>query len=230
MFLFDTGSIILTNRDGQKVRAGSLNGVSLDLNISLGEVGSQFKHPIKFVGGKSKWVGRAKAAQFNGALFSDLFFDVASTTGSTILNEQVATVPASPYQVQASPATGFADYGVTSAALVPLLAGVDYTVTAGGLYTFTAAQAGLAVRLRYTTTLTTGKTLMLTNQFQGIIPTFGVLLSGKYGSKQLVASLPQCASSKLGLSLVLEDWTTADFDFTAQSDNGLNIGYISLSE
>ena len=231
MFLFDTGSIILTNRDGQKVRAGSLNGVSLDLSVSLGDVGSQFKHPIKFVGGASKWTGRAKTAQFNGALFGDLFFDVAAASGSTIYNEQLATVPpTAPYTVQAGISTGFVDLGATSAALVPLLAGVDYTATAGGLYTFLAAQAGLAVRLRYSTTDSGGKTLSLTNQFQGIVPTFGVFLVGSYGGKQLIASFPQCASSKLSLALALEKWTTSDFDFNAQSDSSAYLGFISLSE
>ena len=206
---------------------------------------TQFRFPVKFVGGKVTATGTSELARFNAQAIGKLFFDVTPAVGSYAARlKENYTVDAITHLVTVVPpaaTTYYADLGICYAVgcvplvLVPVSAGHplqgEYTSSGTGIYTFNAADASAGVLVSYLYhSATVGKTVALTNTYQQLVTTFKVVLYGSYNGKQLVGVFNACISHQLSLALMLEDWTKANFKFEMQSDSSLNIGFISLSE
>jgi hypothetical protein len=156
----------------------------------------------------------------------------------TQLNE-AGTVPgSSAYTIQvANHATFVADLGVAYAATGTMLTPVasspstgQYTVSSGGVYTFSAGDANAALLFTYTYTTTGGTSLALTNMLMGSGPSFKLILNEQYQGKTLNLQLNSVIAPKLSLAFKNEDFMIPEFDFQAAADTAGNIGNVWLSE
>jgi len=94
----------------------------------------------------------------------------------------------------------------------------QYTVTAGGVYTFASADnvAGAVGLISYTYSLASvGTQLNITNQLMGFAPAIQVLLETVYNSNQFSVLLYSVIASKLSFTTKQEDFIIPEFDFEA---------------
>lgn len=165
-----------------------------------------------------------------------------ATTGGTGTGLTVnCTTTTSGFVVYApGPSTFATDLGVVNVGTgLPLTrvasapASGQYTVTAGGIYAFAAADQGQAVlaSFEYSAASTTGpKYVNITNQLMGYAPTFKAALDLSYLGKSMTLMLNNCISSKFSLPFKNDDFAIPEFDFAAFADASGNIGYMALAE
>jgi hypothetical protein len=107
----------------------------------------------------------------------------------------------------------------------------EYSVTAGGVYTFAAADTGLGVLISYTYTIAaTGSKIPFANQLLGVAPTFMAVLTERYDNKSLTLQLNACVANKLTFNTKQDDYTIPEFDFGAFADASNNVGSMSMIE
>jgi hypothetical protein len=232
MFEFGSGTLwgfpvsgnVATNPTPMKF--GTLQDVSLDISGDVKQLYGQKQFPEAVARGKCKITGKSKFAAINGKMFNDLFFGQPLGTGmiKTSLDE-AGTVPAvTPFNVTVVNAANFKqDWGVRYTATgVPLTRVASapvqgqYSVTAGGVYTFASADQNAQVLISYTfTASTTGTQLNITNQLMGFAPTIQVLLETVYNANQFSVLLYSVVASKLSFTTKQEDFIIPEFDFEA---------------
>lgn len=241
-YSFGIGALIALRTDSAvpaPAQFGTLQEVQLDLSYTVKELMGQFQAPAALARGALKITGKAKAARINAANFNNLFFGQTLTTGSTLtqLGEAASVPTASPYSVTvANHATFTADLGVAYAATGAMLTPVasapstgQYT-EAGGVYGFSAGDAGAALLITYGYTVTGGVGIALTNQLMGSQPSFKLVLSEQFQGKILNLALNSVIAPKLSLAFKNEDFLIPEFDFLAAADSAGAIGNIWLSE
>jgi hypothetical protein len=109
----------------------------------------------------------------------------------------------------------------------------QYSVnTATGLYTFSAADAGLSVyiNMQYTNSLATASQQTVLNLPMGYMPTFKADLTVNYLGKLTTFSFPMCAASKMNLAFKNEDFAVPDFAFEAFDPGNGQVMKWALSE
>jgi hypothetical protein len=106
----------------------------------------------------------------------------------------------------------------------------QYSVTAGGVYSFYQSDMGLGVNISYSYTVSTGQQITITGALLGVAPTFMAFFKGLYQGKQATLKLNVCMSTKLTFATKLEDWTIPEFDFEFAMDNTNTLGVLSLAE
>lgn len=222
------------------VQFGALQDVQLDFQFQVKELYGQFQFPLAVARSTARVSGKAKFARIAGRAFNDLFFGQTLAAGQKVTAfGELATVPASPFQVTAVNAATFVeDLGVIDADTGdPLLrvaatpAAGQYTVANGGTYTFAAADSGRKLLLSYTYTIAAnGQRLTIANQLLGHAPTFKAVLNEAYQGKTLQVELNQCISTKLMLPTKLQDFIIPEIDFSAFVDAAGNLGTLSLAE
>jgi hypothetical protein len=225
---------------------GVLQDISIDFDWTAKELYGQFQFPVAIGRGQGKISGKAKYARILGLVYTDIFFGQTPTTGQFGIAENEAdTIPATtPFTITVANAASYNDdlgvyYATGSQASgapfnrvsTPSGAG-QYSVNfSTGVYTFSSADAGMAVLVSYTYNVTTsGNKLTITNQLMGILPTFKATFYGVYQSKSTALRLNACAASKLSLPTKLDDWTIQEMDFMAFADATGTIGYLSTVE
>lgn len=249
MILFGTGHLIAvpTNlADGTAianptpVRLGVMQDVSVDLGVDLKTLYGSGKFPVAVGQGKAKTDIKAKYADISGAVLGSLFWGKTATNaikGAVI--DATATIPTTPFQVTAAPpssGTFVQDLGVRDATTGVVLTRVasapatgQYSVSAGGVYTFAAADTGKGVIYSYEYSAATGGQLFtLTNDVMGYTPSFAMILQQKYDGKTFALKFNRAVSGKLSLPLKNEDFTLSDFEATAFTDAADNLGYACL--
>ena len=144
------------------------------------------------------------------------------------------TVPATPFQLTPTlPGSGtwLNDLGVrntsgtnyTRVASAPVTG--QYSVSAG-VYTFAAADTGLALLISSEYSAATGGIIVpMTNQLMGYSPSFSVILYNDSKASKLALKLTNCQSDKLSLPFKNEDFVVADFGFFALDDGTGSAGY-----
>ena len=209
------------------MKFGTLQDVSLDISGDVKQLYGQKQFPEAVARGKCKITGKSKFAAINGKTLNDLFF--GQTMGAGMIKtslDEVATVPTTPFTVTVSNAAQFKqDWGVrysltgiplTRVASAPVLG--QYSVTAGGVYTFASADnvAGAVALISYTYSLAAvGSQLNITNQLMGFAPTIQVLLENVYNGNQFNVLLYSVVASKLSFATKQEDFIIPEFDFEA---------------
>ncbi len=129
------------------------------------------------------------------------------------------------------------DLGVRNAQAVPMTRVASapttgqYAVT-NGVYTFAAADTGRQVFIsyQYTTTQAGARSSNVQNLLMGNAPTFRCSLSQPFQGQVVTLVLPNCVSSKLGLSTKLDDFQVPEFEFDAFADAAGNVMTYSISE
>jgi hypothetical protein len=219
-------------------RFGVLQDAQVDFKGDLKKLYGQQQFAVAKARGKIDVTVKAKLAVLDPNLLNQLYFAQAGATGITLVADgEAQTVPAaSPYTVTVNNAAAFAmDYGVQYAAtqqqLTRLASGTpaqgQYTVSAGGAYTFAAADEGAGVLISYTyTSATRGETITLTNQLLGYAPNFRALLYNTTSGKFIALELFNCTASEISVPTKQEDFWIVDFNFDASVDATNTLGKI----
>jgi hypothetical protein len=201
---------------------GKVKSVDLEIAFNTKALTGQFQVPFDFLRGIAKITGKAKVAEISTLALMNLFFGVNSATGETLVQflEPGAIPGSSTYIVTvAQSATWVATKEVLYAATGLPFTKVASAPAAGefseaaGVYTFAAADAGKAVLISYSYTLTGGFNFTLTNQLQGDTPTFSVDFFNTKNGKPVTLTLPFCTSDKLGRGFKEDDFVNPEFDF-----------------
>lgn len=241
-FSFGTGQLFaLPVGGGAPLKFGALQDVSVDFQGDTKELFGQNQFALDVARGKTKITGKAGTGALDADLFNTLFFGGTTSVGQkkAAVNE-AASIPAGPgpYTITVTNgATFYLDLGVVVAAtgvayrqVATAPATGEYSVSAAGVYTFAAADEGVAVLITYLyTDATTGKTLQITNNLMGNTPKFQAVLSEVYEGKYVTLVLYSCVSNKLTMPLKQDNYTIPEIDFSAQDPGSGTIGFLSIS-
>lgn len=222
------------------VQFGTLQEIGFDMSFDAKKLYGAKQFPIAVGRGKGNLSFKAKMADIDGRVLSDLVFGQASSAGiKSTVNNFAAAVPAStPWTITISPpgsGTFAADLGVIDATTGAPLTRVATAPTAGqysvsvgtGVYTFASADANKAILIsyEYTATSTSAKYGLITNQYMGYSPFFSAVLNNSYQGKSITLHFNRCMSSKFSMPFKNEDFAVPDFEFEAMADDAGNIGY-----
>ena len=240
MLAFGTGNFygISSAANSTPRKFATMQDVQFDLQFTTKQLYGQNQVALDIRRGQAKFTGKAKFAQISGSMLNDLFFSQTATTGLLLSAVgEAGTVSATPFTVTVANSTTFdTDLGVVYAATgVPLTrvasapAQGQYSA-ASGVYTFNAADTGVAVLIDYLYTAATGGTkVALSNQVMGTTPTFMGVFSTTASGKNVTLKLNLCTSSKLSLQTKIEDYTIPELDFEVMADASNNIGTLSVA-
>lgn len=221
---------------------------SIEFQFEVKELYSQLGYPVDIARGKGKITGKAKVARVFAALYADIFFGAAVTTGEDNISEnENHTLTAGTGAITTlavTNATSFvADLGVyynaTGQGRFEYVTGApsangQYTTGTNGEYTFFSGDVGASVAISYVYTDSSGKTITITNNYMGYTPTFmGTFYQqrGTQGSSgQLTLRLNECVSSHLTIPSKIDDYSIQDMDFQAFSNGSNVVGTISTTE
>lgn len=232
---FGSGLMIAKNTaaNSQPIIIGALQDIQLTVDRKIENLMGQSQFPILSAAGSASIKGTAKMGQVSGPLYSSLVLGVTPAAGTvSIAYAEAHNVPAStPWTVTVTnSATFVADQGVVYAAsgvpLTPVASGPvagQYSVAAG-VYTFAAADTGLAVQISYTySSSTAGSTIAFGNPLQGVQPVFGLIVQRSYNGVGERFLLPNCIAGKLSLPTSMAKWAVSQLDFEAfAGSNGGN--------
>jgi hypothetical protein len=225
---FGTGLLSFTppGANPTPVQCGVLQEVSLDIDQSVKELRGQYKAPVDVALAEQKFAGKAKFAQIFGAMIANILTGSVLTTGSTAgAQNEVGTIPATPYQLTVTNSATFVeDLGVidtntglrmTRVASAPTTG--QYSVAAG-VYTFAAADTTHVVWISYSYTTTGGKTVTYSNQLMGAATTFTLELFNTYNTKQKGTKLFAVVFPKFAIAMKNTDYTEQNLDFVAYAN------------
>jgi hypothetical protein len=208
MFVFGSGVLIGTPASGSPINFGLAQEVTLNISTTTKALYGQYNFPVAIGSGTKKMTGKAKMARISGQ----------AQFGET------TTVPSSsPYAYSTiNHATFVADQGIVYAtSSLPLKAVASnpaagqYTV-AGGVYTFSSADAGAAVLISYSyTNAASGESIAVSSQLIGPSVTFSANLfaSDPSTGKQFSVLLYNCVAEKLSFGTKVEDFLVPELDF-----------------
>jgi len=240
---FGPGVIHVTRTDipnSTPVNIGFAQEFSPEFSGNIKELFGQNQFPIDAARGTVKVSGKIKTAVLSGLAWNTVFFGNTFTTGGIQWNlKEAGIVPAStPWQIMVNNAATFdQDLGVVYAATnIPLIKVAtsptvgQYSVTNAGVYTFAAADTGAAVLISYSSTVTTGQTLTISNQLLGTSPTFQLDYYTIRSGKALIARYFQCQAAKISLPSKLEDFMMPEFEIHMFANPAGNLGKLYFPE
>ena len=241
---FGPGILVATRTDianATPYNIGNAQEFSFDFKANVKELFGQNQLPLDVARGTVKVSGKIKAALISGYAWNTLFFGANFQSGGWKWNPSEAqSVPgSSTYTITPTNAATFeADLGVVYAASgLPLtrVASVaaigQYSVnTSTGVYTFYSADASAAVLISYTSTVTTGQTLLLTNTLIGTSPTFKLDYYTTRGGQSFIARLNQAQAASINLATKLEDFLMPEIDVSMYADAAGNLGKLVYSQ
>jgi hypothetical protein len=227
---------------------GTLQDVAIDFDWTTKELYGQNQFPVAIGRGQAKITGKAKLAQIESILYSDIFFGTAASAAAgqrTVALREAATIPGTPYQVTVANSSNyvddlgvfFASSGLPMKRVASAPATGQYTVNyATGVYTFAAADTTKAVVINYVYNITsTGTLITISNTLMGYIPSFKATFYQTYtvpggSAESLMLRLNACTSNKLAIPTKLDDWMIHEMDFMAFADSSGTVGYLSTVE
>ena len=225
MYVFGSGVLIGTPSGGSPINFGLAQEVSLNISTTTKALYGQNNFPVAIGSGTRKMTGKAKLARISGQALGNLFFGVNPSIGGVQTQfGEITSVPAvSPFIYSTTFHSNFvADQGVVYASTgLPLRAvsaapaAGQYSV-AGGVYTFSSADAGTAVLVSYSYGVAgSGESITVTSQAIGPSITFSANLfaSDPTTGKQFSLLLYNCVAEKLAFGTKLEDFVMPEFDF-----------------
>lgn len=202
---------------------GKVIEVSLQIAATVKPLTGGSQAPIDFGRGALKITGKLKMAEVSPLAISSLFWGVTPGAGSTLVQylEAGSVAAATPYEYTVVNGATFvaalevlyASTGLPLQQVATAPAAGQYSVGAGGVLTFAAADASKAILVSYTyTAAAQGYGLTVSNQLQGFTPTFAVTLYNVKNGKPVVYSLPFCTAEKLGRDGKEEAFTNPEID------------------
>lgn len=230
-FLFGSGYLFLKDGSGNTHQVGIMSDVQVDFEATSKELRGAQQYPLAVAIASRKASGKAKSADINGKALGSLLSGSA-TSGRTIY---VSNAPyAAAASVVVSPTgTGMSiDLGVLDANNNPMTlttsapaVGAYSASLSTRTYTFNASQTGqLSISYGYSTG--SGFTTTLSNQDQGLTPTYELHLQESFNGETFGIKLNSVTIPKLGVAFKSEDFATSDLDFQAQANAAGAIGSI----
>jgi len=212
---------------------GSIQDFSFDETKNMKELFGSFQFPIDVATSTIKLSGKIKQATINATAYNDIFFGQTLTTGQILTaTGEAGTIPSSTtYTVTVSHSSLFnQDLGVVyadgSAVFQYIASGTptvgQYTVSAVGVYTFAAADAGKAVSISYRYTATTGVTITNSQQLIGSTVTFSLMYVTQHGGKELSIEFYRVITPKMALSFKQEDFMIPELDLAMFANDAGN--------
>jgi hypothetical protein len=243
MFSFGSGVLLGQRTDlanSTPVNFGLVQEVHLDLQFTAKELYGQYQFPVAIARGQAKATGKAKMAQVSGLAFNNLFFGSSMGSGqlATSFGEAQSIPAVSAFTVNVANAAAWQDdYGVVFATTGLPLAKVASAPAAGqysaaaGVYTFNSTDAGKAVLISYTYTISSsGQQFTLANPLLGATPTFQAQLYTTFQGKPVNVKLFNCVSAKLSFATKLEDFVIPELDFDIFANAAGNVLQWSFAE
>lgn len=235
---FGPGILIITRTDTTTpvaINVGFAQELSIDFNPTTKSLFGQNQYPLLAARGTIKATGKWKAATISGIAWNAAFYGESLSTSNSIawtIGSTYTTSTASTTLQVGSSLTFDTDLGITySTSGFPLQrvttgseATGKYSITTGsaGLYNFAAGDAGVAIKVTYTSTQSaTGQNLLITNALIGTTPAFQL---DYYTSvpqptgKAFAVRLYACIGSKHSIAFKLEDFMMPEFDFDIFAD------------
>lgn len=237
--VFGSGSLFGVNvaANSTPAKFAALQGVSMDIAFSTKELFGQHNFPLTVARGTGKITCKASNATFQARAFNDLFFNGTLQSGNRVMTalDEAGTIPpaAGPYTITVANAAQFnSDLGVidrlTGSLMKKVAAGPvtgEYSVSAVGVYTFAAADAGKQVLISYQYNVVSGgSTIIIAQQLIGVAPKFKTVLSTKYDGQQIDLQLNACVATKLSFATKQEDFAMPDFEFSCFADDSGEVG------
>jgi hypothetical protein len=238
LYMFPTGSI-------SPVEVALLQDVTTDFSFDTKELYGQYAFPVETARGKGKISLKAGLAEIRADVFNQILGGTSAAGIKLISKDNATTIPAtSPYTITVTPPSSgtfiqnLQVVDVTDTTNPPIVytqvapaseAAGKYSVTSG-VYTFAAADEGKSIKYTYEYSLTTGKTVTVTNPIMGVAPKFAVRAYNIYEDKEFGFYFPKCVSSKLSINMKLEDFLIPDFDISAYADGSNNVAYYYIQE
>lgn len=229
------------------VRVAAIQACSIEFTGEIKEFYAQNRYAIAVAGGKVKTSGKITGALINGNALNTLFFG-GTMTGGTMKSIYADTtgfmVPAaSPYTVAMVPAaagTFGEDVGVIGSDGVPLTkvasspAAGQYSVSAGGVYTFAAADTlkRMYISYSYSYANAAARKIDITNKAMGLAPSIKAHFHTQFQGKRALVELESIIVPKLTLfGTKNDDFSVPELDFSAQTDAaGFRLGTIWVNE
>ena len=243
MFEFGLGSLFSVNSDGTSVEFGTLQECSFSFTFDKKELYGRKQIAVKVARGKGKAEGKAGFADIKAAALNQILGGTVSTGQLKVAEPVLATIPAvTPFTISiTAPDSGtigkiLAVYDVSDSTEKTAMTKVTGTPATGeysfasGTLTFADADAGKKIQYVYDYTITTGKTITLTNNNMGTAPTFQIEMYSVLDDKNVTLLLNACTTNKLDLNFKQEDYLIPAFDFSAFADSSDIIGYLYLDE
>ncbi|MGC1300930.1 MAG: hypothetical protein WA840_01025 [Caulobacteraceae bacterium] len=197
--------------------------------------------------GELEVTGKVEYGKTSSGIIYDMIFGASAATGSFLeADSEAATVPAATaFLVTVANATDYEfDLGVVNAetgvvyscvAAGSEMAGLSYSVqTSGankGKYTFGAGDANSNVKISYIYSVaTTGQTVALTNQLQGLTGSFQAVHVLPWGAEQDMYVFNSCIASSGGVSLKTSGFASNTLEYTACADGNNELGTATFAE
>jgi ribosomal protein L6P/L9E len=98
MYLFGTGTLTVTPRNGEESMFGTVQEVGVDISYGAKELYGEHQFPVDIARTQGKISIKAKAAKIDAKLFNDVFFhgDVVTASGTTtvtVTNKLMGSAP-----------------------------------------------------------------------------------------------------------------------------------------
>jgi hypothetical protein len=225
MYVFGSGVLIGTPSGGSPINFGLAQEVTLNIATTTKPLFGQNNFPVAIGSGTRKMSGKAKLARISGQALGNLFFGISPGAGGvqTQFGETTSVPAVSPFTYSTVfHSTFVADQGVVYATTgLPMKAVAasptvgQYTVAAG-VYTFSSADAGAAVLISYSYSVTgSGESIAVVSQPIGPSITFSANLfaTDPTTGKQFSLLLYNCVAEKLAFGTKLEDFMLPELDF-----------------
>lgn len=243
MYQFGEGSLFSVNSDGTSIEFGTLQDCSFSFSFDKKELYGRKQLPVKVARGKGKAEGKASYANITAASLNQILGGTVTTGQLKVAEPVLTTIPATtPFTVAITVAGSgtlgkiLAVYDVSDPTTKKPMLLVASAPTTGqysfatGTLTFATADAGKKIQYVYDYTLTTGKTITLTNNNMGTAPTFQIEMYSVLDGKNITLLLNACTTNKLDLNFKQEDYLIPAFDFSAFADSSDVIGFLYLDE
>jgi hypothetical protein len=241
-YVFGTGQLFATPvGGGAPLRFGALQDVSVDFNGDTKTLFGQYQLPLDAARGKTKIEWKASTANIDVNGYNTLFFGESLTTGdqlTQVFNEAHSVPGSGPYTVTVTHGADFyLDLGVYRASTgAPLKqvasapAAGQYIVSAAGVYTFNAADTGLAMLFNYLwEDSANGGSIEINNQLLGTTPSFQLVLSQTFRSKTFTLVLYSNIADKLSLPFKQDDYLIAELSGQAFANDANVIGRMTTT-
>jgi hypothetical protein len=219
-----------------------VQSASLDMKSSTKKLYGQSVLPVAVGRSQISVDGKLKFADYQPRMIRDFVGapnNSLMAAGQTLVNVNEAhSVPAtSVYTITVTNSATFVlDLGVTYSATGIPLTNVASGPTVGqysysaGVYTFAAADEGVAMLISYTSTLSTsGSSVTISNTSAGAANSFETVFGATYNSLQTNFLLYACIPSSFKLAdFKIGDFSMPELDFEAVVNAAGNLGIVSL--
>lgn len=234
-YVFGTGQLFaMPLGGGAPLRIGALQDVSIDFSADMKTLYGQYQFPLDVARGKAKIEWKASTGNIDVAAFNQIYFGATQTSNNELIQvfNEAGTIPTTPFQITVANAANFQmDLGVYFVSTgLPLKqvasapAAGQYSVTAGGVYTFNTADSTKAVLINYLYQSTaTGGVLTQNNTLMGTQPRLQLVASQNYNAQTFTLILYAAAADKLSLPLKQDDYAISELSGQAFADSAQRV-------